>query len=40
MLCGLVFMGENLFLSGRGFESQHQILDGLFSHQSDRKDQK
>ena len=29
---GLVVMGEDSHLRGRGFESQHQILDGPFSH--------
>ena len=29
---GVVVMGHNLFSRCRGFESQHQILDGHFSH--------
>ena len=30
---GQVVMGEDLFSRGCGFESQHWILDGHFSHQ-------
>ena len=29
---GLVVMGRDSRSEGRGFESQHRILDGLFSH--------
>ena len=29
---GLVVMGRDSCSKGRGFESRHRILDGLFSH--------
>ena len=29
---GIVVMGRGLHTEGRGFESQHHILDGHFSH--------
>ena len=29
---GLVVMGRDSHSEGRGFESQHRILDGYFSH--------
>ena len=29
---GLVVNGDNLCSRGRGFDAQHQILDGHFSH--------
>ena len=29
---GLVVMGGDSYSEGRGFESQHRVLDGHFSH--------
>ena len=29
---GVVIMGGDSYCEGRGFESQHRVLDGHFSH--------